>query len=204
MDSANTNLNFCMYVCVIHLLFPLNYIMELFFLSKTNRKQQDVGLNFYNELCLFIIVINWFNDWTKYTGMYNPELWYAYPTMNPGQLYITNLIGFIEDGTYPFDAIMALIAANTWIKLGLKMMITKQFGPLFKVMSKMIVSLFTFMIMWILQLVCFTSISLLLFGTLPAFKSFFDVGVMYFFSSLGNWDTSVYCVEIEYTGEPNE
>jgi hypothetical protein len=99
--------------------------MELFFLSKTNRKQQDVGLNFYNELCLFIIVINWFNDWTKYTGMYNPELWYAYPTMNPGQLYITNLIGFIEDGTYPFDAIMALIAANTWIKLGLKMMITK-------------------------------------------------------------------------------
>ena len=60
------------------------------------------------------------------------------------------------------------------------------------------------MIMWVLQLICFTSISLLLFGTLPAFKNFFDVSVYYFFSALGNWDMGVYCEATEYTGEPNE
>ena len=38
LNGSAKNLNLCMGASVIHLLFPLNYIMEWFFLLKTNRK----------------------------------------------------------------------------------------------------------------------------------------------------------------------
>ena len=99
---------------------------------------------------------------------------------------------------------MAIIAGNTWIKLFLKMRITQTFGPLFKVMINMIIQLFTFSLIWLLDLLVFSSISILLFGQLPGFKSFNEVLVYYFESSLGNWDANKYCEVVEFTGEKNE
>lgn len=146
LDESDKNLNLCMTVCIIHFLFPLNYIMEWFFLSKTNRKQQELGLNFLNEACLFVIMCIWFNLYFKLHGKFNPEIRYQEESMTGGQLYITNLISFIEDPSgekygpaFPFDIMMAIIAGNTWIKLFLKMRITKTFGPLFKVMINMVI-----------------------------------------------------------------
>jgi hypothetical protein len=59
---------------------------------------------------------------------------------------------------------MALIAMNTWFKLLLKLRVTKQFGPLFKVLQNMIIDLMQFMVLWTIELVIFTSISMLMFG----------------------------------------
>jgi hypothetical protein len=43
-------------------------------------------------------------------------------------------IAVSEEEKYPFDIFMAVIAMNTWFKLLLKLRVTKQFGPLFKVL----------------------------------------------------------------------
>lgn len=151
---------------MIHLLFPLNIVLEWFFLKKTNRKPKDIDANFLNELCLFVVTLFWMSQYNKWL-VYNPDLDYADEDMTPNQILVTNLISFIvgtDEQRYPFNNILALIASNTWIKLLLKLRITKTFGPLFKVIQKMIIDLSSFMILWVLELVIFSSVSLIVFG----------------------------------------
>lgn len=136
LDTAANKLNLCMYVCFIHLLFPVNILMETFFLAKTNRKPSDINVTFFNELALFSVVINWIRDYSRFKGFYNEQIDYADASMSSNQLYICNLIHISVSGeeSYPFDILMATIAMNTWFKLLLKLRVTKQFGPLFKVL----------------------------------------------------------------------
>jgi hypothetical protein len=198
LDISANKLNLCMYVCFIHLLFPVNILMEWFFLAKTNRKPSDISVTFVNELCLFTVVINWINDWQRFKGLYDPEIEFADPKMSPNQMYICNLISSSVNGTYPFDAFMALIAMNTWFKLLLKLRVTKQFGPLFKVLQQMIIGLLQFMVLWTIELIIFTSISMLMFGQIDRFTNFFTVLVFYFEAALGSWDTKPYCLPTSY------
>jgi hypothetical protein len=57
-------------------------MMEWFFLAKTNRKPSDIDVTFFNELCLFTVVINWIRDWSRFRGYYDPQIEFADPTMN--------------------------------------------------------------------------------------------------------------------------
>ena len=50
-------------VSLIQLLFPVNLIMEWYFTLKTNRKSPEIGVNFWNEGCLFFIVLYWIFDY---------------------------------------------------------------------------------------------------------------------------------------------
>jgi len=61
-------LQLTMYVSFIHLLFPLNQIFEWYFTKQTNRKPTEIGVNFFNELCLFVIMIIWIRDYYGFEG----------------------------------------------------------------------------------------------------------------------------------------
>jgi hypothetical protein len=87
-------------------------------------------------------VIEWLRNWSRFSGAYNPEIPFATPDMTNNQLYICNLIWCLIEEIYPFAFLMAMIASNTWVKLLFKIRVMKQFGPLFKVIQKMIISLF--------------------------------------------------------------
>ena len=127
LDTAAIKLNLCMYVCFIHLLFPINILMEWMFLAKTNRKPSDINVTFFNELALFSVVVNWIRDYSRFKGNYHSDMLFADPSMSSNQLYICNLIfiSISETESYPFDILMALIAMNTWFKLLLKLRVTK-------------------------------------------------------------------------------
>lgn len=59
-------------------------------------------------------------------------------------------------------------------------------------LEMMIIDLVQFVILWVIILLTFTCVGQLLFNQLPKFNSFVDVFFMYFDSSLGSWDPSVY------------
>lgn len=61
--KLGTDLNFAMYISFIHLLFPINQFGEWFLISKTQRKASELGVNFFNELGLFLAVVYWIIDW---------------------------------------------------------------------------------------------------------------------------------------------
>ena len=84
LDYAASNLLISQYISINHLLFPIIYVMEKFFIHKTMRflKKNIVDINLINELLLFICVIMWFSDVQYFSnkqieeGKYLPN--YAY------------------------------------------------------------------------------------------------------------------------------
>lgn len=57
----------------------------------------------------------------------------------------------------------------------------------------MLSDLTIFFAFWFVILFMFSSSGVLLFGTLDDYEDFITVSFMYFESSLGNWDLSIYC-----------
>lgn len=92
LESCSDNLFKAMVASFIHLLFPVNFFLERFFTSKTNRKAPEIGLQEGNEALLFSVVVVWIKDWWEMSGSYSDDLIYGDPSMTPGQLQICNLI----------------------------------------------------------------------------------------------------------------
>ena len=84
------------------------------------------------------------------------------------------------------------MAANTWLKLLLRMSITRTFGPMFKMLINMMLDLLQFMVLWIVILLTFTCVSCLIFGQLESFQNFIEVLQIFFDASLGAWSDSVF------------
>ena len=71
-NSANYLL-FVMYASLINLLFPVNVLMEWFFLKQTKRKPSDLDINFFNEMTLFIASLVLYMEYFKLYGLKDPE-----------------------------------------------------------------------------------------------------------------------------------
>jgi len=59
LESASSALNAAMYVSFIHLLFPLDYVMEWYFARQTKRKQGEFDFESVMGCCLFILELCW-------------------------------------------------------------------------------------------------------------------------------------------------
>ena len=66
-------LNTVMFASYIHLLFPLNILMEFVLTAKTNRKFGGLGFDFFNEAILFIITIVAMYDMNTRFTTFNEE-----------------------------------------------------------------------------------------------------------------------------------
>lgn len=66
MQNSATYLRWVMYASLINLLFPMNTIMERFFLRQTKRKPSDLDINFFNEMTLFFASLFLFIEYYKF------------------------------------------------------------------------------------------------------------------------------------------
>lgn len=192
MDNAAQYLFDVIFVSYIQLFFPLNMIMDRFFTYATKRKPAEIGINFLNEACLFIVIILLLIDEDRFIGHYDPMILFAREDMTDNQLFTCNVLQHQIKSTYPFEYLLAILAGNTWLKLLLKLRVTKLFGPMFKTLQNMTIDLVQFMIIWGIVLIMFSCISSLIFGQLDAFQDFGSILVLYFETSLGNWNLNYY------------
>jgi hypothetical protein len=58
-----------------------------------------------------------------------------------------------------------------------------------------------FFVLWFVVLLLFSSSGVLIFGVLPEYPDFITVFFMYYESSLGNWDLSIYCTDGNNLGQ---
>lgn len=157
-----------MYASLINLLFPINTLMEWFFLRQTKRKPSDLDINFFNEMILcfasFVLYLIYFQ---MHGNRDNPDNLFLEPDMTDDQVFIANILWAKQIGTYPLEYMLAVLAGNCWVKLLLRLRVTQQFGPLFKVIQMMIIDLGIFLVLWIIILIMFSSASCMIFGQLP-------------------------------------
>jgi len=70
---------------------------------------------------------------------------------------------------------------------------TKQFGPMFKMIGVMVLDLVQFLTLWITVLVVNSSVSNLIFGNMPIYNDFLSNLLFHFESALGSWDMRATC-----------
>ena len=66
---------------------------------------------------------------------------------------------------------MAVLASNSWLKLLIRMQMTKTFGPQFKMIIVMFGDLIEFIFFWACILLLFTSVAGLIFGSVSVYFS---------------------------------
>lgn len=87
---------------------------------------------------------------------------------------------------------MGILAANLWVKLILRLLIEKSFGPLLKLIIKMIKDLRDLIVIWVIFLLMFAAIFNLLFVEVTVlFQSDYFVTFYKMFEySLGSFNVS--------------
>ena len=114
-----------MYASLINLLFPINTLMEWFFLRQTKRKPSDLDINFLNEMTLFIASFVLYLEYFKYHGnRENPDNKFIRDDMSSDQIYIVNILWLKKESQYPLEYMLAILAGNCWIKLLLRLRVT--------------------------------------------------------------------------------
>ena len=82
-----------MYASLINLLFPINTLMEWFFLKQTKRKPADLDINFFNEMILFIASLVLYIEYFNYYGnRTNQNNLYLVDDMTSDQVFIANIL----------------------------------------------------------------------------------------------------------------
>jgi hypothetical protein len=93
---------------------------------------------------------------------------------------------------FHFDVLLSVVASTFWLRMIIMLKLTKTFGPLIRIIQVMLRELFIFLVLWVIQLFIFACIGILVFGSLPQYKSFPKVLILLFQSSLGIWDLTIY------------
>ena len=75
-----------------------------------------------------------------------------------------------------------------WTRFLLMLQLTRNFGPMLRIILSMAGEVFKFLLIWAVVLVCLTSVATLLFGELEAYRSFVETLFLVFDTGLGNYD----------------
>ena len=79
-----------------------------------------------------------------------------------------------------------------WARFLLMLQLTKNFGPMLRIIISMLGQVTKFLIIWAVVLVCLSSVASLLFGSLVEYGSFIKVFYIIFDTSLGSYDFTVF------------
>lgn len=124
MSMSADSLKNVMTACIIHLLFPVNILMEWFFIRQTKRKPSNLDINFLNELTLFIASLLLYTEYYSLKGVYEKDNKFSRENMSDDQLFVSNILWKQKVSWYPLEYMLAILAGNCWIKLLLRLRVT--------------------------------------------------------------------------------
>jgi hypothetical protein len=118
LKYAAVDLKDSMIISFVHLMMPINFITQMYFLQKTNRQNMGVSVIFYIEFILFFTVLVWIRDWNRFAYHdYDNDYLDHEEEFMPKEYFMVNVIWYIHKDTYRFDFLLAIIAFLTWLKL---------------------------------------------------------------------------------------
>lgn len=87
---------------------------------------------------------------------------------------------------------LSIMVVVIWTRFLLMLQLTRQFGPMLRIIISMFGEVSKFLVIWSVLLVCLTSVATLLFGELPDYSETIEVFFLIFDTSLGNYDLSAF------------
>jgi hypothetical protein len=188
---------------MLHLLAPVSIMAKMFFISKTNRQSSISSMYVGVESILFCLVLLWIYDRKHYTHWDGHNLFMeSDQTYSKGELFMLTVIWHIKANEYNiydpnlpymrFDIVLAFTAFFTLTKLFLQFEFTPSFGPLFKMLQRMLAELIKFLCIWMIQLSSFASVAVLAFGNLETFQTFSSSIIYFIGASMGEFDMEAF------------
>ena len=93
-------------------------------------------------------------------------------------------------GKFNILLFLSIMVVFIWTRFLLMLQLTRNFGPMLRIILSMAGEVFKFLLIWAVVLVCLTSVATLLFGELEAYRSFVETLFLVFDTGLGNYDMS--------------
>jgi hypothetical protein len=194
--SAIRSLNMATIVVGISLTFPLQILLTYVYCKLTKRIFTLRTSNVF-DICIFLTVVVWFYKMYHYEndhwGTKSTDRGFKYWDKPHGFHFICdNILYELKSGEFYFDFLIGATAFFYWIRLMMMLMLTITFGPMINIMINMTKDLLVFLALFIVQIIAFTCIGILLFGKLKEFSNLYNVGLLIFDFSMGNWDLMIF------------
>lgn len=93
-------------------------------------------------------------------------------------------------GSFKILLFLSAMVIFMWSRFLLMLQLTTTFGPMLRILLNMAGEVGKFMFIWVVVIICLTSVSSLLFGELPAYRNFSQVIFTIFSAGLGNYEMS--------------
>ena len=143
------------------------------------------------DIAIFTCVVIWFEKYEEYVHDYNDGFGLTDPP-HEYHIFMKRLLDDVNTGKFHFDWLLSITAFLFWIRLIFMMQLTKMFGPLIRTTVAMMKDLVIFFLLFTIQLIAFSCVGILSFGNLEDYETLQDAFIMFFTTSMGEWDFSIY------------
>jgi hypothetical protein len=150
---------------------PFDKLIREYFYSATKRNAAPKDISFVIDLLLcFAVGMILFTFIQLRTPRANNPYVEKGEDYTPDQHFMFNAMMLIKTNDLRFDYMLAFLVGMIWFKTIFYFRGFVMFGPMFRILQDMVKDLGQFMMLWVLVLMMFSSVSVLLFGDVPAIK----------------------------------
>lgn len=198
--------NVIFYLTVPYILFPVHLLMRMYFEIRTKRfdSAKFTPIHWCEAGC-FIILVLWELEKRKFMteSEYDLDMGEGY---TPDQHMIVDIIRSVRDYMIYFQFLLSALVTFTWVKLLLMFRVSKQFGPLFKMIHQMTIELGKFLVFWFTMILIFACIAMLVFSHISQFHDLWDSFIYFLSAALGNYDLTIFKISVDagYTNDVRE
>eukprot|EP00347_Sterkiella_histriomuscorum_P017383 403349594 len=192
LEIGGKDIMIAMYVAVTMFSYPLRIIQTYYFAKYLQRKYNFLKANTMIELAFSSCAAIWIYQFIATSNEVENKQHDYENDFSQQQTFVHNTISDIQANTFRFDILLAFHTGFIWLKVMLLLKLTRAFGPLLKIIERMIFDFLYFTVIWSVNLVFFTCMGMLLFAELPLFNYIVDTLIMLIQSSLGQWDLEMY------------
>ena len=143
------------------------------------------------DLGIFFLVAFWFEKYEEYLLSENDGFGISKPP-HRSHVFMQRLINDIRTDTFHFDWLLSSVAFLFWIRLIFLLQLTTTFGPLIRATLAMMKDLITFFLLFAIQLIAFTCVGILTFGSVPEYYTIQDALIMLIQTAFGEFDIEIY------------
>jgi len=179
-----------MVIAMVSVAFPFQLLASYIFSRFTNRNFQIRATSFF-DMFIFAVVLVWFEKFEEY--MYAENMGFGL-TVPPAQehIFMQQLLEDNRTGDFHFDWLLAACAFGFWLRMLFMLVLTNTFGPLIIITIRMMKDMSVFFVLFLIELVAFACVGILSFGNLKEYDNLAVALVMFFESSLGQFDMKIY------------
>ena len=176
IELAELELDEAMLVAMVSFAFPMQFLMTYIYACYTGRVFV-IRMTSFIDLGIFGLVLFWFVKYEEYLYADNDGFGLSEPHKK-SHVFMQRLINDIRTGAFHFDWLLSAVAFLFWIRLIFLLQLTNTFGPLILATKAMMQDLIVFFGLFTIQLIAFSCVGILTFGSLKEYATLESTIVM--------------------------